>query len=302
MGGTALGFQAARLTQEQFERVSSTIVDRLRGTYYKRVELPRPRPGKDSHGDVDILVSDPVQVFDAQRVFGSTKVVRNGPSTSFEYEGHQIDIIHASQMDFARFTYSFGDLAMIIGMIMRSVGLKFGCKGLSIVVHGHKVKLSTDLERVLAFAGLSLEVWKRGFQTDEQVFAYITSSRLFRPSMFKLREDREQRQALVKRPMFVAFVEYVRLLPDQEKLTRELVQNEAIACFDRRSEIDKLSSEIERARKLKERFNGKLVMEITGLKNKELGAFMSKCRQRITDDELLEMEDIRSFVVEMQNN
>jgi hypothetical protein len=315
MGGNALGFQAKRLTSEQFARMSSTIIEQLRGTYYGCVELPHPRPDKESHGDVDILVAEPVQQqsFDPQRVFGSSKVVHNGGVISFEYEGHQIDLIQvgsAQKMPLAIVFYSYSDFGMILGMIARTVSLKFGYQGLSLIVHDRQIMLSADVDRIFTFAGLSLERWQRGFQNDKDVFDFIVSSRLFRPSMFKRTDDRwnhGERKSLDKRPMFVAFVEYVQTFAEhneQDRLDVQKVTNEAIEFFGQRSQVDAVVRQIERGREIKARFNGNLVMEITGFKAKELGQFMAECRVHLSDDQLLNIteDEVRVAVTELWSN
>lgn len=298
MGGHALGIPTQRLTPDRYNEVSSDIVTRLQ-LFYSLAELTIPRPNKTSHGDVDILVSGKITELDPRVVFGATVVVRNGGVTSFDYQGHQVDLIHIQNKDefqLARLFYSLGDFGMIIGMMMKSLGLKYGYQGLSVVVESTQIKLSTDIDLIFKFMGLDGDQWQRGFNTDEQVFDFIISSRLFRHSMFKRHEDRwnhGERKALGNRPMFVAFIAYVELHAQNhtelDKLLADDITKEAVAYFDKQSEVDKVMERLDRTRRLKQRFNGHIVMEITGLKAQPLSAFIQYCRSRISDDEMLKM-------------
>lgn len=298
MGGDALGFRADRLSPEQYTTVSRTIVEALRGVYYERVELTIPRPGKESHGDVDVLVSGYLQDFDPRDIFGAGTVVSNGGVLSFDYQGHQIDLINVNgqTFDMAEFFYSHGDLGMIMGMIMKSLGIKFGYQGLSIVLHSRQLMLSTDIASVLRFMGLDLAVWRAGFVADNEVFAFITSSRLFRHSMFRRKENKwnhGERVALEKRTMFVSFVAYVQADAEERpdavkgKLSCEEMYKEAIAFFDKQSAVDELLEKINRAKLLKDRLNGVMIMQVTGLRGSELGAFITQCKLAMPEDTLL---------------
>jgi hypothetical protein len=301
MGGNALGVPTQRLTPERYAQVSTTIIEVLRG-YYKLVQLTIPRPNKPSHGDLDILVSGKLQELDPRRVFGASVVVHNGGVTSFDYENHQIDLIdiaNEDRFDLAQLFYGYPDYGMIQGMAMKSLGIKYGYQGLSIVVESHQIMLSTDLNRILEFMGLDADAWRRGFATDNEVFQFIISSRLFRHTMFKRHDDRwnhGERRALGNRSMFVAFIAYVEAdakahpeLAKREKLLASDVTAEAITFFGQQKAVDDVLIKIERTRKLKERFNGHIVMEITGLRAQELSAFIGQCKNKVSDDEWLAM-------------
>jgi hypothetical protein len=307
MGGNALGFRTERLSPERYIEITTLVVDALLHSFYKRVVPTSPCPNKESHGDVDILVCESITSLDPRAVFRSTAVVHNGGVTSFDFKGHQIDLIHVrpEHFEMATFFYGYGDVGMILGMITRTVGLKFGYQGLSIVVHSHLIPLSTDLTETLRFLGLDVHVWRRGFTTDEQVFAFITSSTLFRPSMFRRRDDKwnhGERRALQDRTMFVAFIAYVEQNYPSEtepaRLSVEEVSQRAIDFFQKQSALDAVNEKIERGRKLKERFNGHMVMEITGMSGKEMGAFMAQCKEAITEDKILSMspDEMRQWV------
>ena len=106
-----------------------------------------------------LLVASPHsgRPFDPVAQLGSRAVNRNGPTASFEFEGHQADVIGVSESEFdmARLFYSFGDVGMLLGMMLTAAGIKFGYKGLMLVRPGHagQLMLSNDRSRVLAWLG-----------------------------------------------------------------------------------------------------------------------------------------------------
>ena len=317
MGGDALGFPVARLWPERYAAVVATITAALRGVYFTRCEATIPRPAKASFGDVDLLVSHPLQPLDVRRLFASSAVAVNGPVLSFEYEGHQVDLIDVGEgsFDMARFTYSYGDMGMTLGMVAVRVGLKLGYQGLSVVLDSHRLKLSSELPAILGFLGLDLERWERGFVTDGEVFAFIASSRFFRPSMFLRsvqRGNQGERKAAVKRGMFADFLQYVQAHyaeeggevgeEREEKLqcseesdycdewpSAEEVQEEAVRFFGKEREAAEKRQALDRARLIKERWNGRVVAEKTGLQGKELAGFMAHCRRQVRDEALAAM-------------
>lgn len=69
-----------------------------------------------------------------------------------------------------------------------------------------------------------------------------------------------------------------------------------IAChFGREAELAKMVAEAERARELRSRFNGDIVMRETGLTGRELGAFMRAFREQ-HDVETMSAADVLSAI------
>ena len=192
------------------------------------------------------------------QVFGSSESKRNHNIKHFDYQGYQVDVIEIAEdhMDLARWFYGYGDTGMITGMFVRNLGLKFGMDGLTYKCETYKVQLSHDLRNILQFLGLSHEVWKQGFDTQEDFFQYMVSSKYFRPYFFsrknpeelELDADRrrkgtpvfetptiwnhEARCRLAERPMFHGWIEFVETLPDAtDKVDPEQVRAESLIAF-----------------------------------------------------------------------
>jgi len=237
-------------------------------------------------------------------------VHQNGPTLSFEFEGHQADVIAVSEAKFGvgQLFYSYGDVGMILGMMVTAAGIKFGCKGLFLVRgdHGGQLHLSSDRSRILEWLGLSEADWLAGFEDEQAVFAWLCSCRFYRPSLFSSHSQplrHNARRALSNRPMFVHFRQYVDThspanTDPADRTTAAAVQADAVAFFGCEAAVAALDAAAAKRRALKQCWNGELVAARTGLEGKQLGLFMMACRQLVTDDELLAMsvEEVQRFM------
>lgn len=307
MGGSALKIHVDRLNLDAYNQVCQRIISILNEHQcYETVFIPRQAPGKISFGDVDLIVAGKKQLFNIKDVFKSTVCVKNGSVTSFDYLYHdgrrfQIDLIEVdlSQVEFARFCYSDGDLGMLIGMMLGRLKLKWGYQGLTLLINNgtNKIQLTKhNLCLALSFLGMSYESWVKGFETESDLFAFITTCRFFCRSMFHKdisTFNHGDRVAFRNRPMVERFFDYVTKLNtndiSSEFVECSTVRNEAIAFFSKQSEVDKLELESIRRRQLHERFNGHIVMSITDLKGKQLAEFLTHCRSLLKDEDILEM-------------
>ena len=302
MGGDALPFPTQRLTPERYKDVSQRLLALL-STHYALACIPALAPGKTSYGDVDILVALPHadRPFDPATQLNSRAVVRNGPMVSFEFEGHQADVICVREGDFAlaQLMYGYGDAGMILGRTLSARGVKLGYHGLLLVRpdNGGQLLLSTDRSRILAWLGLSEADWLAGFDDERAVFEWLRSCRWFHHSLFGARLTTRG-----ARPMFARFVQHVDALtpPDDtsECASTAAVQADAVSHFGCEAAVAALDAAAAKRAALKARWNGELVSARTGLTGKQLGLFMMSCRQRVTDDELLNMraDEVERFI------
>ena len=311
MGGDALPFPTQRLSPDRYQDVSQRLLA-LISAHYALACIPAPCPGKSSHGDVDLLVArpHPDRPFDPVAQLGSRAVKRNGPTLSFEFEGHQADVISVSEEEFdvARLFYSFGDCGMLLGMCITAAGLKLGCKGLFLVRPGQvgQLHLSSDRTRILAWLGLSETEWLAGFKDEQAVFEWLCSCRWYHPSLFSTDTQpwkQAARRALFNRPMFNHFVQYVdnntaASTDAADRPTAAAVQADAVAFFGCEATVAALDAAAAKKRALKQCWNGELAAARTGLEGKQLGLFMMACRQLVTDDELLAMsvDEVERFM------
>lgn len=317
MGGNALQtVKTKRMDIPLYKVISREILDILE-KHYVKVKIPFEKPGKVDHGDVDVLclINEEKGTFDPIKQIGSKECVRNGHVVSFEYKNCQIDMIHVTtlnQFDFSTVFYSYGDTGMILGMLCKTLGLLLGDKKLKILlpkpIDAQKLFLTDDIYTVLKFMGLSIEEWNNGFNSLEEVFLWITSSRLFRPNMFKRETfDTRDRKRDNDRPMFTAFVDFCmnhkfsKEVFEREKISKDNVFDEVLLYFDKKREYHLLLEEYVVKEKVKKNFNGKLVMEWVDLSGKDLGLFINEFKKKYPDSEIITMslEDVERKVKEL---
>lgn len=316
MGGSALGEQLQRLTRERYLHIVDDLREKL-APFFQVIEVPASLQSKTSFGDVDLLVSKPIKVFDAVLSLGSKKTSRNGRIVSFEYCGHQIDLINCdpNKLGLARFFHGYGDLGMILGMMCRVIGLKSGFKNLSMMYGSIRIFLSEDLSKILDFLGLDEAIYQRGFEAELDIFRWISSSIYFRAGMFQRRErgvpndaddiakciwNRDTKERLKTREMFQRFIAFCHSVPNQEeRVDPGVVREEALVYFNKTRELEEIKLDETNKRLVKEKFNGRIVGELTGLSGKDLGGFMAFFKTKYPQERLVKMppDDIKQSVL-----
>lgn len=289
MGGSALGRQAPRLPKEVYKQVVAELKTKLVPNFYMTVEAPRSFASKISFGDVDLLASVPQKAFDPITDLDSSESKQNGNILHFNYQGYQVDVIEIdeSMLQLARFCYYYGDTDMIVGFWLRNLGLHFGLGGLTCCVLGtYKVNLSQDLRAIVQFLDLDYESWEQGFETQEEMFRYLASSKYFRPYLFSRNNAEElelhgqqrqkdinetptvwnhYRRQLAERPMFQNWMKFVKTLPETaDRVDPEEVRAAALEHFGETAAVQKVKEDLDLRRRVKLKFHSKLTMEWTG--------------------------------------
>lgn len=314
MGGKALGFEARRISSVKLAQIHADISARFPGCDVMSIPYYRNKP---DHGDVDLVVT--AQNYGIVRdavmlAFNNPVHYDNNPILSFAYEDDiQVDLIvcrnHAEAQMYVNY-FAWNDLGNFFGRVARSLGFKYGHDGLTYVLrlsdhHTEIINVTSDMRIILPFLGYDYETWRRGFAEKEDVFAYAASSKAFNAQYFSLEDQAHQdRVRNKKRAMYQAMLEYIEtnnILPKPKFDTdqRDLMVMHMDLIL-RAYGSPTLSSQIEQRRVLydqsvaaKERFNGNLVREWTGLDGKELGAVVTKfktyygaCLQTNTADQI----------------
>lgn len=221
MGGNALKDAGvvrlpARLYAMLAERVVARLTDGVLFPGLQARAIPAVR-AKTDFGDLDVLVmhQEPGWGFDAARraaltaAFQPTRLVTNGPVLSFdvtvpgdeaapEYAGarFQVDLIQVPPdvFAFALGYFSYNDLGNLLGRVARLHGFKLGHAGLFRPLRApgnesHFVRdilVTRDWSRALQFLGYDPARWERGFDSMDEMFAFVRDSRAFHPSAFPL--------------------------------------------------------------------------------------------------------------------
>lgn len=146
MGGNALSCTSVRLTKQNYDRLATDCVARLRERFPgKRIDALGTYRAKADFGDCDVLVEggpdyDPHQ---AAAALNAVEVVRNGPVTSVgvlvrpevpHRDGNvfQVDLIkmEPEAYDFASGYFGASDTGNLVGRIAHSMGLSHRHDGL----------------------------------------------------------------------------------------------------------------------------------------------------------------------------
>ncbi|KAJ7773064.1 hypothetical protein B0H16DRAFT_1511127 [Mycena metata] len=212
---------------------------------------------------------------------------------------YQVDVHVCSdkaEWERIQFFNGYGDLGMIMGLIARNKGLALGSKGLKVPhVPRTPFELSVSMDEIMQYMGLSMERWKAGFRTKQEVFEWVATSPLFDPVRFQA-EGQGFKKVKPERKMYAQFVQWVR---EQQKhlvesgsaegaLRHTMDQEEqvqhALKYFGKKEEFDALNREDAEKARLREGFNGTKVRawtELTGGQWKELKLIMDEVRGRV---------------------
>jgi hypothetical protein len=235
--------------------------------------------------------------------------VSNGNVFSFNYHELQVDFIvtdpkyYQSSIDY----FSYNDLGNLVGRMAHKLGIKVGHRGLELVVRepvdygGHilaEIELSKNYDDALRILGLDVAQFHKGFDEIEDIFKYVASSKYFDPEIYLL--DNRAHYSRVrdrKRKTYHAFLEWCKEtkpkanynFPDKTEhggySIREPYYTDIILKRwpDVRQKVDSVIEQYQFDRNFKTVYNGVIVGEMTGLKDKELGMFMSYMKPLLTD-------------------
>lgn len=121
---------------------------------YEHVTTPAEAPEKADHGDIDFIVCSPRADVTHEQIHGALKATWSIPkkgTSNFalswdavvgQEKGRQNDYIQidvcicqdVAEFERVRFCHSYGDLFMILGLMVRSHGLTLGTGGLRVSV------------------------------------------------------------------------------------------------------------------------------------------------------------------------
>ncbi|KAI0283986.1 hypothetical protein BGY98DRAFT_639697 [Russula aff. rugulosa BPL654] len=220
MGGKAF---LSRIPNATFPRLSPLIYASLKATLLPRLTplfqhveikhalgasacIPSPQPDHAGSHNFALRLSDVVTSLptDAVPVPEETSEVYVQVDVNIRKDAHDWENV----MIF----HSYGDLGMIMGRLSASVGLHLGELGLKMTsqallpTFSPTFLLSTSIPDILPFFGLSLERWRAGFETQQDAFEWVTSSRFYVPGQVSDKTSRVK--ARVNRGMYQAFLQW----------------------------------------------------------------------------------------------
>lgn len=335
-----------RIPTSEYEKIKTELVNKFHSDLscnrpvFSRVAVAPSVRNKETHGDLDISIqnySDPLitvrwkgcENFSdyLHQEFGY-KPHKNSNVYSFPYQGFQVDVTFYNENEFeSAYNYSsWGDLSNLMGRVFHKMGLHYGHSGLSFWIRQglfdnniqwsdndhiyEKTVLTQDMKEICQIGGFDYDVWIKGFDCEQDAFDFIVNSKYFDKDLFSLESlNSINRVRNRKRGMYMRFVEYVSTIekkgiPFLSKYEYSLYMqskfynlNQAINKYRLIYEIDKI---------VKEKINGKLVMEWLNLSEKDgklVGQIMTEIRKTNREQLLItSQEQLKNRVNEIFKN
>ncbi|UTS52086.1 hypothetical protein [Synechococcus phage BUCT-ZZ01] len=311
----------ARLTAEDYFDYTASLLHWLRLEFGIEFCLIPSYNKKPSFGDVDIIYSDAhvrsIIVDELIKADIDKELINvNTDDVSFvdkyingdgKWLNIQVDLKYVPPEHFitAYDYFAFNDLGNLRGRIAHMLGLKLGHEGL-IYVHNEESRavfeicLSKDtfaIDKFLGFDEATTDKFYRwgGPDTLEEIFEYIESSKYFNPDIFLL-HNRNHRSRVrdAKRKTYMEFLEWCQKLPSKDYFpkpeSKTEYQMKAIEYFGKQNEFCLKMDEFTSNKAYKQLLNGNIIMELSGLTGKELGAEMAKLREIFPKERVLSME------------
>lgn len=308
MGSRALlkfGIQTQRIPKEKYEILSKHIVEKLKTKFPDAVDILAYKNKKD-FGDMDVLVlkgkdSDNVPEM-LKELFDYSQIYVNTPVYSFEYNQFQIDAILTPNLNWqTSFTYySYNDLGNFMGRIAHKFGAKYGHDGLTYKVRSidndkvlGEVILSKNPPEIFKFLGFDYKKWESGFDELEDIFHYVINSSYFNPSIFDYEAlNHQNRTRNKKRDSYRKFLEFIaseNLRPEDFFQYREKISyiqwiDDQFPDAHLLENIAKMKDRENELLFVRSKFNGDIIMRIKNIEGRELGGFIQKFKNSISED------------------
>jgi hypothetical protein len=316
MGGNALvsyGINTVRFQKQDYQdivrEVSGTLREKCNWKFYV-IEAYRE---KESFGDMDMVILQedyhtPAYIKEfLLKNFGAVIVHRNSNTYSFAYKNFQIDLIF-QPIEFFKSCcdyYNYSPSGNAVGKLYHQFKLSYGHEGLKYIIreedvganpseNSHVMKeviLSQDTREIHEILGLDHDRYIEGFDTEDEIFAWVCTSPFFNPELFSFEEmNHRARTRDRKRPDYNRLMVWIKRnqenLPKYEREPdKRLYFPWILEAFPAlKEDIAKCWNTYRENALVKSKFNGKLVLDWIGLvSGKELGDIIKKYRMTFTD-------------------
>ena len=308
MGGNALKtVKTFRKNKDEYEIIKTEILEKIKNKL--QCEIVIEVPNKLDFGDLDVLyIND--ENLDIKKIIQETynpkEIIHNGEVHSFDYNDFQIDFIKCKNKEklvMAQFYFSYGDIGSIIGRISNYYGLKFGHKGLWLVLLENtleinkdvnmaetfgKVKLSKVPKEICEFLNFDFNTWQNGFKSKNEIFEWIIKSKYFKKEIFNTL-NYEHRSRAILRPFYQEFLNFIKLdvlninkANIKEGEVKINIQDYAIKYFKKEDKVEELHKQIQIRKERKEKFNGKYLIDF-GIEPKKIGQYINNFKKYIEE-------------------
>lgn len=328
--------RTVRVNGDTYTRISNGLVDFLyfktNLLNLSNFDIVESYSSKDSFGDLDfvygIIPSGMNYSLSEQLIkagIPEENISVNANVTSFIYEHvtddcrvlpFQIDAIrHDENTITALEYYNYNDLGNLVGRLAHRIGLKYGHDGLKYIHNDgdnrvFEIVLTTSTKEIYKCLGLDYSRYMEGFKTLEDIFQFVSSSYYFHPDIYLLQNRNHiSRVRDAKRKTYQAFLKWCEnrfptieplnpMTQEEKSQYKRMMAMFAIQGFGKTDEFNTKMFVHNSRRVLKQKYNGVLVSEITGLRGKELGHFMTNFKSVYPEYELilLSEEEIKDYV------
>ncbi|HET8687089.1 MAG TPA: hypothetical protein VFM18_10550 [Methanosarcina sp.] len=305
MGGNALSFETRRVKRDEYFVLVDEIKEKLKNFGIEKfTDIPAYHT-KPDFGDIDILiVSDrPNKDKWIRELFQPKEIYHNSNVFSFDYKDVQVDLIFTKLNDFQSSIdyFSYNDFGNLVGRLAHKRGLRFGHDGLSLSIRDDtqvigEINLTKNIDEILSLLGYDPAPYHKGFDTLEDIFEYVVSSPYYTYEIFDL--DNRNYRARTRDRKRKTYTEFLKWAESRENGTYVYSGNKADylpLVLHKFNKIDEYAS-ILKAHSInltiKEKFNGLIVRDLTGLDGKELGSFIAEFRKLFSKEDLLKMSKL----------
>lgn len=303
MGGNALKeFGVSRVTTEELHMA----IDGLRKKVFNVTKavwaIPASIKNKETHGDLDVVVVDSYRE-SIRELLKDLDSKKNGPVDSVAWpfspgKSLQVDFIYIpkEEFEYAVNYFCFNDLGNLCGRFAHKMGLKHGHDGLKYIVRDGvqtvlgEIVLTRDFARALTFLGFDYERYLQGFDTLEEIYRYVSDHPKFSPKMFDLAErNHTARVRDRKRPTYTGFLSWIEdnrmflgdyLWPEDKSAWLPTIFKE---FPEAKVQYDAMWGAYRDKEKARTKFNGVMVGQLTGLREKPLGRLIQAFKEAHPD-------------------
>jgi len=297
-----------------------------------QIDVARAIRSKQDHGDLDVVVGVDFLNYGnfikyIQDTYG-VKPHQNSNVISFPVNGFQVDVTFVNN-DFFNQTIaytSWGDLGNLMGRIYHKMGLHYGHEGLQYWIREgmfrenndwsdsdhicSKFVISTSMWNICEAGGFDFNRWFEGFNTEEDAFQFIATSKYFRKDIYSFENlNHINRVRNKKRGMYMRFLEWVdKTNPPDSPVP--LASKEDYSLYyqyryiELQKAIDRCRFEFTIKSRVKEKFSGKVVLDVLGDIDGELvGEICKKFKSVYSPIEIIMMtpEHIKQTIRALHN-
>lgn len=298
-----------RITKDEFDSLYEDVSTKLKQNIFSKESklfLTRSVKNKSSFGDMDIITQSDYLKNDYQQIIrnvfnlSTEELVKNGNVVSFKYKNFQIDLLLSPDDIFQNMVdyFSWNDLSNLMGRVTHKHGLKFGHDGTYLTLRDDtyqigQVLVTKSTKDLCDYMGWDFCEWGHGFDNMEDAFLWLVQTPYFNKEIFSF-ENRNSESARrdKKRPNYKAFLSWIETQDNLTKynysstsgkfgyVCREPFYTMICEKFPHvKIQTELLMFAYEKQKRFKEKFNGDIVSNITGLEFQELGKFMKYCRE-----------------------